>query len=271
MLHRITPVILTRDEAPNIRRTLARLGWARDIVVVDSGSTDGVLEILGEFPQARVFHRPFDSHGGQWRFAIGETAIATDWVLRLDADYLVTPELERELAGLDPGAPASAYRIRFDYAMFGQPLRASLYPSNTVLFRRGRATVYDDGHTERWRIDGPVADLRGRLVHDDRKSMSHWIGAQARYMARELPRLKSSPRGVKRWLRLSPPLMPFAVFLYCLFGKGLILGGRAGMAYALQRLAAETMLALMVLEDAAAPPDAGRPAEEPPRASGPPA
>jgi hypothetical protein len=67
-------------------------------------------------------------------------------------------------------------------------------------------------------------------------------------MQRELDLLSLPGSGLRRWLRLRPPLMPIAVFLYCLFGKGLILNGRAGIFYALQRMVAEAVLSLMVLE-----------------------
>jgi glycosyltransferase involved in cell wall biosynthesis len=248
VLDTITPVLLTLNEAPNIARTLATLGWARDIVVVDSGSADETLAILAADPRVRVFNRAFDSHAGQWRFAVEETGVASDWILRMDADYLVTDALRDELAATTPPVDLAAYRIRFGYAMYGHRLLGSLYPANTVLFRRGRAAVFDKGHTEGWRIDGPVAALEGRIVHDDRKPMAGWVGSQVRYMVRELPHLKASG-GLKAWLRKHPPLMPVAMFFYTLFGKGLIFNGRAGIFYALQRVLAETTLALMVLED----------------------
>ena len=96
MLGRITPVLLTYNEEQNIRRTLSRLDWAKDIVVVDSGSTDGTLAVLASFPNVRVFKHSFDSHANQWRYAVEETQIATDWILRLDADYQVSDALVAE-------------------------------------------------------------------------------------------------------------------------------------------------------------------------------
>jgi hypothetical protein len=75
------------------------------------------------------------------------------------------------------------------------------------------------------------------------------MNAQGRYMRRELEKLATPRSRLRDWLRLRPPIMPFAVFLYCLFGKGLILDGRAGLFYALQRMVAEAALSLMVLED----------------------
>src|SRR5262245_66091991 len=86
MLNRITPVLLTHNEEQNISRTLSRLRWAKDIVVVDSGSTDTTLAILQKYPNVRVLNRPLDSHAKQRRHAEEETEIDTEWSLRLQAD-----------------------------------------------------------------------------------------------------------------------------------------------------------------------------------------
>lgn len=250
MLDQITPVLLTYNEAPNIARTLAHLGWARDIVVVDSLSTDATLAILAKWPKVRVFSRAFDTHAGQWRYAVTETGIATPWILRLDADYQLSEELVAEMGRLDPEAAVSAYSIGFDYAIHSRRLRSSLYPANTVLLRQGRFAVWDNGHTESWTVDGPIKALQARIIHDDRKDVPAWLNAQGRYMQRELAMLSAGNRSVVRRLRLMPPLMPFVAFFYCLFGKGLIFDGRAGLFYALQRLVAESVLSLIVLDEA---------------------
>jgi glycosyltransferase involved in cell wall biosynthesis len=248
MLDQITPVLLTHNEEQNIGRTLSRLGWAEDIVLVDSGSTDGTLAIVAEFPNVRVFKRCFDTHAKQWRYAVEETQIATHWILRLDADYQVSDALVAELARLDPNAAVSAYRIGFDYAIFSHKLLSSLYPPNTILLRRDCFSVWDKWHTEAWEVKGPIATLSARVVHDDWKSTGQWLVSQARYMQCEFDWLRERRAGLVRWLRVRPPLMPIAVFLYCLFGKGLIINGRAGLFYALQRMVAEAVLSLMVLE-----------------------
>jgi glycosyltransferase involved in cell wall biosynthesis len=250
MLDDITPVILTYNEEQNVLSTLSRLGWAKDIVVVDSGSSDGTLTLLSKFANVRVFTRRFDSHACQWRYAIEETQIATDWILRLDADYQLSDKLIAEVAQLAPDAAVSAYRVAFDYAVFSHRLVSSLYPANTILLRRGRFSIRDKGHTETWEVpDGQVINLRARITHDDRKGIKEWLAAQSRYMRLELELLRESKSGLVRWLRLRPPLMPIAVFVYCLLGKGLILNGRAGIFYALQRMLAEAVLSLMVLEE----------------------
>src|SRR5256886_17351502 len=86
MLDHVTPVLLTHNEVQNIARTLSHLAWAKDIVVVDSGSTDGTLAALAHLPNVRVFNRRFDTHGNQWRYATEEAKIGTVWLFRLNAD-----------------------------------------------------------------------------------------------------------------------------------------------------------------------------------------
>jgi glycosyltransferase involved in cell wall biosynthesis len=249
MLNEITPVLLTFNEAENIGRTLSRLEWAKDIVVVDSGSTDETVSIVARSPQARVFYRAFDTHANQWRYAVEETGIRTSWILRLDADYEITEALKKEVSLLDSEAPVNGYCISFDYAIFGQKLVSSLYPPNTILMRMGQFSVRDEGHTERWTVRGPVKELKARIIHNDWKSIEHWVSSQSRYMRRELSYVRESGSGVRGALRRYPPLMPLVTFLYCLLVKGLIIDGRAGIFYALQRLVAESVLALMLLEE----------------------
>jgi len=250
MLDAITPVLLTCNEGVNIGRTLAKLAWAKDIVVVDSGSTDETLAILRAEPRVRLFQREFDSHPGQWRYAVGETGIRTPWVLRLDADYQLSDQFIAELASIDPAGDVSAYIAEFDYAVFSQKLIASLYPPKPILLRQGCYAISDDGHTEGWVVRGAAGRLRERIVHDDRKSMREWVMAQARYMSLERDRLTSKKAGLRDWLRMHPPLMPIAVFFYCLVAKRLIFSGKAGLLYTLQRTLAEGILALFILENA---------------------
>lgn len=140
MIERITPLTLTYNEAPNIGRTLERLRWARDIVVVDSFSDDETLEIISTFPQVRVFQRKFDSFAGQCNFGLRETGITSEWVLSLDADYVLTPEMIEEFASLKPNREFDGYRARFSYCINGRRLRSGVYPPVTVLFRHSKAS-----------------------------------------------------------------------------------------------------------------------------------
>src|SRR5437660_2875266 len=110
MLEIITPLILTYNEAPNIERVLERLGWAREVVVVDSFSDDETVEIASSFPQVRVVQREFDNHAAQWNFGLKNTGISSEWVLALDGDFVLTPEFVHELRELQPDAETNGYQ-----------------------------------------------------------------------------------------------------------------------------------------------------------------
>jgi glycosyltransferase involved in cell wall biosynthesis len=247
----ITPVILTLNEAANIGRSLEQLTWARQVVMVDSGSIDETLAIAGRFANVRTVHRPFDSHAEQWRFAVEETGIASDWILRLDADYMVVNALREELAALTPSSQTAAYRIGFTYCIGGKRLRASLYPALPVLFRRGKASFVADGHTEKLQIDGPVVPLTNRLLHDDRKSLERWLQSQSRYQAIEADKLLMRPWAELSWadrLRCTRVLGPLAVAVQCLLVKGLVFDGAAGLHYTAQRVTADLILSMHLLQ-----------------------
>jgi hypothetical protein len=250
VLAEITPVILTYNEAANIGRSLERLTWARQVVIVDSGSTDETLSIAGRYANVRTVHRPFDTHARQWRFAVEETGIGSDWILRLDADYLVEPALRDEVAGLAPAAATAAYEIAFTYCIDGRPLRASLYPALPVLFRRGRGRFEQDGHTEKLRIDGPVERIKNHLLHDDRKSLERWLQSQSRYQAQEAEKLLTRSWSALAWpdrIRRTRLLGPLAVAIHCLLVKGLIFDGSAGLLYTAQRVTADLILSMHLL------------------------
>ena len=247
----ITPLILTRNEAPNIARTMAKLAWASDVVVVDSLSDDDTLDILSRFKQVRVFRRRFDSHAKQWSYGLAETGIRTDWVLALDADFVLSVALVEELACLDPGDQVSGYEARFRYLVFGRPLRGSLYPPVNVLFRVNRARYVQDGHTQRVVVTGKVNHLKSWIFHDDRKPLSSWLSSQDRYMkleAAHIARQAWAELGAADRIRRLIWVSPFLVFAYSLLVKGTLLDGRAGLFYALQRMLAECLLALRLLE-----------------------
>lgn len=265
MLDQITPIILTFNEERNIRRTLEPLRWARDIVVVDSLSDDATLTIALQLPRVRVFQRRFDCHQNQWNFALKETGLTSEWVLAIDADYVLTPELVEEMKALQPPAGVNGYQVSFVYCVYGKQLRGSTYPPVTVLYRREHATYRQDGHTQRVVIDGEVRELRSPILHDDRKPLTEWLKSQDRYMRLEMDHLRecnNGELGVPDRLRKTRVCFPFVIFFYCLFVKGAIREGWAGVYYAFQRMLAEILLALYLIEKDLREPEASASARD---------
>jgi glycosyltransferase involved in cell wall biosynthesis len=245
----ITPFLITYNEIQNIERTLAKLGWARRILVVDSGSTDGTLEVLAKDPRIEVQHRPFDSFAEQCNFGLSH--VRSEWVLSIDADYELSDELIAELRGLQPAAQQVGLSAGFVYRIYGRSLRGTLYPPRTVLYRVRDARYENEGHGHRIKIAGAISDLKGVIYHDDRKPLARWLQSQLKYASREAAHLLEMPRDrLSRTdrIRLMGWPAPILVFFYVLIAKGTLLDGPAGWFYAFQRLLAEVLLALELLD-----------------------
>jgi glycosyltransferase involved in cell wall biosynthesis len=249
VLEEITPLIISSNEAPNLARTLAKLRWARRVVLIDSGSTDDTVAIARDHPQVVVIEHPFTDFASQCNFGLMQ--IATPWVLSLDADYELSDELIDELASLASADGPVGYQARFIYRIYGRPLRGSLYPPRTVLYRRESASYRNEGHGHRVMLSGDVRQLRGVIYHDDRKPLSRWLESQRLYARVEADYLLACGPNALRSIdkiRLMIWPAPFAIFFHTLFIRRGIFDGWPGWYYALQRLVAEALLALEIVD-----------------------
>lgn len=249
MLEQITPLILTYNESPNINRTLAKLTWAKRIVIIDSFSDDGTLEIISQYLQVEIFQRKFDTHAMQWNFGLEK--IKTEWVLSLDADYTLSDQLILELEKLQPPLQVDGYFVGFKYCVFGKPLRGTILPPRQLLFRHANASYTDDGHTQLLKVKNQSRHLSSFIYHDDHKSLSRWLWAQHRYHEIEANKLINSQwneLSIADKVRTLKIISPFAVLIYCLIIKGGILDGLYGWYYAFQRVLAEIDISLRLIE-----------------------
>lgn len=240
----ITPIVLTFEEEANLGRCLTSLEAFPRVVVVDSGSADATERIAEGFRNVRWFVRSWDGFAGQWGFALSGTAVDTPFVLALDADMSVTPELARELANLVLRGEIDGGEIPFEYRIEGRPLSGSLYPPQLRLLRLAKARAGERGHAHTLEVDGRVVRTRNRLIHDDRKGLEAFVRAQLGYSAREVPRLLSpgGGRGLRSRLRRDFPFTPLAVWLLAWLRAGGPFRGAAARRYALERLMYESML-----------------------------
>lgn len=248
----VTALVITFNERANIARTLDRLSWIDHVLAIDSGSSDGTLEILASHANVQVLHRPFDTFADQCNYGLAQ--IRSPWVLSLDADYGVPAALASELPQLLKRADAEGldgYSFRFRYCIDGQPLRGSLLPPRTCLYRRQGARYDNEGHGHRVRLPGRVAPSGLAILHDDRKPIERWLASQQRYLSIEAANLLATPPSALSRadrLRRNTPLAPLAALIVCLVLRGGLLDGRAGLTYALQRTYAELLLLLLLRE-----------------------
>jgi glycosyltransferase involved in cell wall biosynthesis len=248
MLENITPLLLTYNEAANIKRTLQHLTWAKHIIVIDSYSTDNTVDIAVSFPQVKLLRRKFDTHTTQWNYGLQQ--VNSEWVLSLDADYIVSDKLMAEINKLPEKTPIDGYFVRFKYCIYGKPLRSTILPPRQILFRKDKSIYIDDGHTQLLQLQGTSAMLSGYIFHDDRKAVSRWFSSEIKYSALEAKKLLETPLDqlsfVER-VRHTKILAPFLVLIYCLILKGGIFDGWHGWYYAFQRTLAEILLAINLM------------------------
>jgi glycosyltransferase involved in cell wall biosynthesis len=218
-------------------------------VVIDSGSTDGTIELLSSYDQVDLIHRPFTDFASQCNFGLKQ--ISTRWVLSLDADYQLSDEIIREMQSLSPDGETNGYRAKFVYRVYGHPLRAALYPPRVVLYQKDRATYRNEGHGHRVVVAGRILPLASTIYHDDRKPLARWFQSQQRYAREEALYLLSGDSitlSLMDKLRLAAWPAPLAVFVYTLVVKGCLLDGWPGWFYVMQRVIAETMISLEIID-----------------------
>ena len=222
-------VVIARDAADAIAACLESADFVAEAIVVDSGSRDHTVEIA-KSRGARVLHREFDGFGPQKRYAVGQAA--HDWVLCLDADERVSPQLAASIAGQFRAGPppAPAYALARRNRFLGRWLaHGEGYPDwNVRLFDRRRARWTDDVVHEHVVADGPVERLDGDLMHASAESIDAYIAKQNRYTTLQAQAMHA--RG-ERAGSLRIALSPIARFVRFYVLRGGFLDGVAGFAH----------------------------------------
>ena len=177
----LSAIILTLNEERALPDCLASLRWADDALVFDSGSTDRTREIAREHG-ARVLQRRFDNYAAQRNAALAETR--ADWVLFVDADERVTPELARELReAIRAQRPVGWWLPRHNFIFGKLTLYAGWYPDYQLrLFRRECGRYDPERHVhEILQLDGLTGRLRHALIHHNYASVTEFVARQRHY------------------------------------------------------------------------------------------
>jgi glycosyltransferase involved in cell wall biosynthesis len=253
----VSAIVMTKNEEQNIAACLRSLGGLDQVLVVDSGSIDRTCAIAADLG-ASVFQFAWDGkYPKKKQWSLEQLLIRNDWVVYVDADERLTPELLAEInaAVREPGGKR-AFWISLDYVFLGRTLRHGVIARKVVLLRRGfaRFPEYDDldvanmweveGHYQPV-IDGPVGALRSRMLHDDRESLYHFFDRHNRYSDWEASlRTRgrdagggaghaARPRAKRIFERL--PFRWAWLFCYAFLLKGGFRDGHAGFHFALAK------------------------------------
>ncbi len=255
----ISVIIPTRNEARNLTRCLESLRDVAEVYVIDSQSTDETCAIARQYG-AKVVQ--FYYHGGwpkkrQW--AMDNLPLVCDWVLLLDADEALTPELVLEMRHAIATGGKDGYYIALEICFLGRWLRHGDATFRKLsLFRRGygrfecrfedqNATMGDMEVHEHVIVDGSTGNLKNRVIHQNINSLSEYIQKHNEYSNWEArvwsrpggknqlqPKLWGTQAQRRRWLRrmfLGFPGSPFVFFLYKYIVRGGVLDGIPGLIY----------------------------------------
>lgn len=258
----VSVMIFTLNEELHLPACLAALDWCDDRIVVDSFSSDRTESICRE-QGVRFYQHPFEGFGSQRNWALDNIPIRHDWVLILDADERVPPELAEELTAVARADPpgVGAYRVRRRFYLWGRWLKhSSLYPTWVVRFvRRGRVRYLNRGHAETQEISGELRDLRHDLIDENLKGIDEWFERQNRYATKdalhELKQARRAPpwgklftgdalerRAALKALAARLPARGFLYFIYAYLLRGGFLDGRDGFVFCRMRALYQTLV-----------------------------
>ncbi len=268
----VAVVILTFNEELNLEQALASIaGWADEIFILDSLSTDRTLEIARKYG-AHIAVNKFESYAKQRNYALCHLPIKSEWVFFLDADEWVTDELKREISEVIKSDPQeNGFYIKRRLIWMGRWIRKGYYPTWILrLFRYGKARCEDRPVNEHFLVEGTVGHLKNDFIHEDRKGLTAWISRHNSYATLEAlelinkhglgyqevdARLFGTQAQRKRWLRhkfwnrMPPLIRPFFYFLYRYVLQGGFLDGREAFIYHfLQALWLQLLIDMKYLE-----------------------
>jgi glycosyltransferase involved in cell wall biosynthesis len=213
-MEKISVAIITHNEERNIRDCLESVKWAGEIVVVDNGSTDGTLKICQEY-RARVYQEGWKGYSAQKNSAIEKTA--NEWVLSLDADERIGPELRQEIENALQGEPpVDGYWIARKNHFLGRWIRyCGWYPDrNLRLFRKSRGCFTERAVHEKVEVQGKTATLNHPLIHETYRSLSDFLIRSDRYSTLAAGEMQRQGRNY-RWgdVFFRPPLTFLQMYL----------------------------------------------------------
>lgn len=264
----VSVLILTLNEEVNLPRCLASLAWCDDVVILDSYSSDKTVDIA-KTGGARVFQREFDDYANQRNFGLNNITYKHPWVLMVDADEEVPPELNEEVARAveSAGEGTCLFRLRRKDHFLGKWIRhSSGYPTwFGRLVKLGYVRV-ERAINEEYKTDGGIGFLKGHFHHYPfNKGFSAWFEKHNRYSAKEAelmlqgglgyPALAdfwcSDPATRRRAVKALVyrlPFRPLLMFLALYIFRGGFLDGRAGLTFCILRSFYEFMINCKVKE-----------------------
>ena len=227
---KISITLITLNSEKTLKSVLEAVSWADEIVLVDSGSTDKTLEIARQF-NAKIVYRTFDGYGSQKNFATEQAS--NDWILSLDDDEILTPELQQEIQNLNLStSDFDGFKIPRSLIFLGKLLKFSgEYKRLTLrLFNRKYGNWNAEYVHESVEVNGKIGILKHQILHDSYRDLTDYFNKFNKYTslgAKTLAERGKTASSLKIISRFP------TTFLKIYLLKGSCLDGYAGFMWAL--------------------------------------
>jgi glycosyltransferase involved in cell wall biosynthesis len=245
----IAVVMITLNEAHNLESVLDNIeGWAAQVFIVDSYSSDETLDIALR-RGVHVVQRAFSGFGDQWNFALTQLPIASKWTMKLDPDERLSDNLKASISNAIEFGEADAFSITRRLWFMHRPL--PICQGLIRIWRTGSCKFTDVLVNEHPVVEGKVKELAGYLEHHDSPDLQHWYDKQNKYTSAEAitsyrglelaakPKLFGTPIERRMWLKKNffrMPLRYSALFIYNYLMKGTWRAGRVGYIWSKLRV-----------------------------------
>lgn len=241
----VAVVMISLNEGHNLEESLKILkGWAQQVFLVDSFSSDQTIDIALRHG-VHVVQRRFRGFGDQWNFALENLPITAPWTMKIDPDERLTDSLKSEIERMTRSQEFDAFEVPIRLYFMGKKLPNSL--RTTRLWRTGTVRFSNVDANEHALTNGRVGELSSEILHMDSPHLEHWIVKQNRYTTAEAisqvrgarlsvePRIFGSPLERRMWLKKNfwkIPLRYTLLFVYHLVVLGAWRAGRVGWIWA---------------------------------------
>ena len=202
---RLSVTVITLNEEAEIGECLASVAWADEIVVVDSGSADRTVEIAKKYTE-RVLYHEWPGYAAQKNWALGQAS--HDWVLSLDADERVAPDLQAEIREALTAPAHAGYYIGRKNFFLGRWIRHGGWsPDYTIrLFDKRKGRFTEREVHEVVRLEGSAATLKHPIEHYTYRSLAAYQERVGRYAALAAREMRKKGRRFHAWDPVAHPL-----------------------------------------------------------------
>ena len=209
-MNKISVIVITKDEEKNISDCLKSVEWADEIIVIDAESNDKTVELVKTFTD-KVYIKKWEGYVPQKKYAL--SLASNGWVLSVDADERITPELKNEILNLSPNEFVG-YRIRRKNFLLNKEITSCGWGNDYQLrlFKKDKTNLTDRLVHEGFIVDGKIAKLENPMLHYTFSSFSEYFNKINYYTSLKAEELVKQKRKIGGWTIFSHTFSAFFLF-----------------------------------------------------------